>query len=133
MIDYGTAGGKTMTEQPQFQSVFERLRAILTPYASRMVVRKDTPQEYYLDGYPTLKSSQGMFFASVKVNRKYVSFYLMPVYVFPDLLGAISSGLRQRMQGKSCFNFKQMDEALFNDLEILVRRGAVRYQQEHMI
>ena len=47
----------------------------------------------------------------------------MPVYVEPSLLDGISPGLRRRMQGKSCFNFAKVDEALFAELEDLTRAG----------
>jgi hypothetical protein len=43
----------------------------------------------------------------------------MGVYGNPKLLEACSGKLRAHMQGKSCFNFKVMDEALFNELEQL--------------
>ncbi len=51
-----------------------------------------------------------MFFGAAVIKKNYVSFHLMPVYVHPDLLEGISDGLRKRMQGKSCFNFKALDE-----------------------
>jgi len=31
--------------------------------------------------------------------------------------------LRARMQGKSCFNFKTLDEALFKELETVTAEG----------
>ena len=70
-----------------------------------------------------------LFFAGVRPRKNYVSYYLMPVYVFPDLLDGISDGLRRRMQGKSCFNFKQVNTALFAELEQLTRAGYERYRQ----
>jgi len=48
-----------------------------------------------------------------------VSFHLMGVYGNPKLLDGCSEDLRARMQGKSCFNFKNADEALFAELERL--------------
>lgn len=57
----------------------------------------------------------------------------MPVYMYPDLLEAVSPGLKKRMQGKSCFNFKQVDEPLLAELESLTLRGFARFQQEGLI
>ena len=45
------------------------------------------------------------WFAGTRLGKRYVSYYLMPVYVEPSLLDGISPELRRRMQGKSCFNF----------------------------
>lgn len=50
----------------------------------------------------------------------------MPVYVEPSLLVDVSPVLRRRMQGKWCFNFTTVDEALFGELETLTRLGYER-------
>lgn len=104
------------------------LRAILTPYASQMIVTADGPNGFSLDTRHILPNKQPLFFGSVKVQKNYVSFYLMPVYVFPEILSGISENLRKRMQGKSCFNFRQVDPDLFNELAALTRAGFERYQ-----
>ncbi len=67
------------------------------------------------------------------MNKAYVSYRLMPVYMYPDLLHDISPELRKRMQGKSCFNFKKMDEALFQELEGLTRRSVERLRGEGIL
>ena len=53
----------------------------------------------------------------------------MPVYMFPDLLEGISPELRKHMQGKSCFNFRKVDPALFSELAELTCRSAERFRQ----
>ncbi len=57
------------------------------------------------------------WFAAVRRGKRYVSIYLMPVYVEPSLLDGASHELLRRMQGKSCFNFKCVDERLIGELE----------------
>lgn len=57
----------------------------------------------------------------------------MPVYVNADLLTNISDNLRKRMQGKSCFNFKSEDVALFEELKSLTQEGYTFYQNEGYI
>ena len=51
----------------------------------------------------------------------------MPVYVFPELLETISPELKKRMQGKSCFNFKVVDETLLSELRELTKAGYTQY------
>ena len=46
----------------------------------------------------------------------------MGVYFEPALLKGISPELKKRMQGKSCFNFKTVDKALFKELGELTAR-----------
>ena len=47
----------------------------------------------------------------------------MPVYAEPALARSISPALAKRRQGKSCFNFTTVDEALFAELADLAARG----------
>ena len=51
-----------------------------------------------------------MWFGAVRIGKAYVSYHLMPLYMNPTLTGTISTALRKRMQGKSCFNFKTAPE-----------------------
>ena len=41
----------------------------------------------------------------------------------------MSPALKQRMQGKACFNFTSVDEALFTELAALTERGYKRFKE----
>ena len=92
------------------------------------MVTADSPIGYSLDTRHILPNKQHLFFGAVKVQKNYVSFYLMPVYACPELLDGISESLHKRMQGKSCFNFKHIDPELFRELTDLTRAGFERYR-----
>ena len=47
-----------------------------------------------------------------------------------DLLAGLSPALRKRMQGKSCFNFREADPALMRELESLTKAGIARVKQD---
>jgi hypothetical protein len=47
----------------------------------------------------------------------------MPVYFAPVLKKNLSARLKARMQGKSCFNFKMVDDQLFEELRRLTADG----------
>ena len=111
--------------------VFEQLRNILKPYAEKLTLKADTSDSYYLDGPYSEKWKKELFFASAQIKKNYVSFYLMPVYMYPELLNDISPELRKRMQGKSCFNFKKVERALFDELAALTHKGAEKFKQEN--
>jgi len=53
--------------------------------------------------------------------------------MYPDLLDQASPQLKKRMQGKSCFNFKQVDKALFQEVEHLTSRSIDRMQAENLL
>ena len=112
------------------EEIFHHLKDILLPYASGMVVVTDKADNFYLNTLYVMKNKKPMYFGSVKINKSYVSFHLMPVYVFPELLEGISPELQKRMQGKSCFNFKATDAKLFQELKELTQAGYGKYQKE---
>ena len=109
-----------------FDRVFARLKGILEPYARRMHVSADGPTGYGVDMAPESERNPTTWFAGIRLGKRYVSYYLMPVYVEPSLLQGISPDLKRRMQGKSCFNFTAIDDALLAELEALTRRGFER-------
>jgi len=112
----------------QFAEVFIMLKRILEPYSSNLVVQDDDHANYFLYTNYIMKNKKPLFFAAVQVKKNYVSFYLMPVYVNPELLEGIPEGLRKRMQGKSCFNFRSVDPLLLDELARLTQQGYLDYQ-----
>jgi hypothetical protein len=119
-----------MTAQIEFPIIFEKLKGILKPFAKKLTIKSDTGEAYYLDGPYSEKYKRELFFASVQIKKNYVSFYLMPVYMYPDLLKNISPELKKHMQGKSCFNFKKVETPLFDELTQLAKLGFERFMQE---
>ena len=115
---------------PDLAPVFERLKKILATDAANLVVVRDEPGDYYLATtklHPTNK--QPLCFGMVRTGKNYVSFHLMPVYGYPPLLAGISPTLKKRMQGKACFNFTEVDEALFAELADLTARGLAAFKK----
>jgi hypothetical protein len=110
-------------KEAPFGEVYGRLRGILAPYAPKMYVSADTDVWYGLDLAPEAERVPATWFGAVRRGKRYVSYYLMPVYANPRLLDGVSPELRKRMQGKSCFNFTRVDERLFAELTDLTNRG----------
>jgi hypothetical protein len=122
-----------MPDDAQATALFDRLATILAPYRSTLIAKADEPGNLYLETRPSTAYPGGLFFGAVKIGKRYVSFYLMPVYVHPDLLQGISPELRKRMHGKSCFNFTRHDDARFAELETLTAAGFARFQDDGTI
>ena len=111
------------------EAIQDRLREILAPYRDSLVATKDGPGGLSLE-IPGLEGKPWGYVAGIRVGKRYVSFYLMPVYASPELAASISPSLRKRMQGKSCFNFTTIDENLFIELADLTRRGVEGYRAQ---
>ena len=112
--------------------VVGRLRAVFEPYRPRLAATQDGPARFTLE-IPGREGRPDGFFGGVRLGKRYVSFYLMPAYAFPDLLEGISPQLRRRMQGKSCFNFTAVDESLIAELESLTAACFERYRSERLV
>ncbi len=115
---------------PDLLQVYEHLRAIMEPYAARLARKVDTEVVLYVDTTHLMKNKKPLFFGAVQLKRAYVSYHLMPVYVRPCLLERVSPALRKRMQGKSCFNFTQVDAELFAELAEVTRAGYASYKEQ---
>jgi len=118
-----------MSPQPDFPLVFEKLKSIIKPYAKNLTITADTTTAYSLDGSYSEKYKRVLFYGAVQIKKNYVSFYLMPVYMFPELLKGISPELKKHMQGKSCFNFKKVEPDLFKELKELTRLSVERARE----
>ena len=122
-----------MPEKNDFGEVFARLKKIFKPYAKKMDAAYDTKAYYLLNTRHIMKNKQPLCFGGVRLGKNYVSFYLMSVYACPDLLKSMSPELKKRLQGKSCFNFKEVDEKLFKELAKLTKAGAARFSDKKFV
>src|SRR6266568_3722341 len=120
-----------MPSQTDFPIIFEQLKKILKPYTPKLTITADTPDSYSLDGPYSKKWQKVIFFGAAQIKKNYVSFYLMPVYMFPELLKDISPELKKHMQGKSCFNFLEVEADLFKELADLTRQGVEKFRSEN--
>ena len=112
--------------------VFAALRKLLAAHSKGLKVTADGPKGYSLNTPYSEKWKKELYFGGVQVMKNYVSFHLFAVYMFPDLLDGISEELRRRMQGKSCFNFRAPEAALFRELAALTKTGLARMKAEKL-
>src|ERR1041385_225971 len=122
-----------MPDKTEFKNVFAELKSIFTPYAKKMDIASDTETYYLLNTRHIMKNKQPLCFGGVRLGKNYVSVYLMSVYASPDLLKNMSPELKKHMQGKSCFNFKEVDKKLFAELKTLTRDGAAKFTDQKFI
>jgi hypothetical protein len=118
-----------------FTTLYDRFVQMLRRYAvGSLKLRENPPGNCELVGPPVaLSRGREVWFGAARIGKNYVSYHLMPVYAFPDLLEGMSPGLKKRMQGKSCFNFTHLDETLFQELAELTERGYKRFKEQGLI
>jgi hypothetical protein len=112
---------------PDLAPVHERLKQILRPYGTDLVITRDGAPGMALE-VPGLEGKPWGYVAGTRLGKRYVSFYLMPVYASPELSASLSPQLQRRRQGKACFNFTKVDEGLFAELSDLAARGIPQFR-----
>lgn len=112
-----------MAHSTDFQAAFDDLRTILAEFEPKLHVIHDEPGYYYLDTFTVGPNKKPIMFGAVRIQKNYVSYYLMSVYGQTGLLAGMSPELKRHMQGKACFNFKAPDRALFKELSAITRKG----------
>jgi len=93
-----------------------------------LVVVHDEPGYYYLETSKLDAKGKSIFFGMVKSGAKKVSYHLMPIYCEPSLLKSVSPELKVKMQGKSCFNFNELQPVLFEELKSLTQKCIQSYE-----
>lgn len=112
-----------MPEKPDFDATFARLNAIMKPFEDRLVRHTDEPGSYHLYTHRVREDGYRYAFGAVVIKKNHVSDHLLPVSGLPELLEGLSSELKKRMQGKSCWNFKTVTDAQLEELSAVTRRG----------
>jgi len=112
------------------RDVFVSLRAILEPYGSkRGFIHSDAEGRFALSSATkTDRVGRPLFIAAVEMNKRYVSYHLMPIYMNPSLQAAVSPVLKKRMQGKACFNFTSIDAGQLKELAGLTKQGIANFR-----
>jgi hypothetical protein len=122
-----------MPKEKDFNQVFRDLKAIMEPYEKDLVLKKDELDNYYLNVHFKREDGYQGAFGGVEVKKNYVSYHLMPVYAYPELLETLSPTLKKRMQGKSCFNFTKTDAETLQELETLTKKGFETFKKANLV
>lgn len=73
----------------------------------------------------------GEWYAALSNQKNYISLYLMPIYVFPELKTKLDRSGKKLRCGKSCVNFKRADELPLDVIgEIIAATGPEAYLAE---
>ncbi|MEO0422564.1 MAG: hypothetical protein AAF184_09535 [Pseudomonadota bacterium] len=100
-----------------FEAVYGELRDIMLGVVDDgLVVTDDEAGSLTVRSQRRDKKGQLGWFGAVTIKRSYVAYHLMTLYEHPALADDLSAELGKRRQGKTCFNFKRQDSALFSEL-----------------
>lgn len=103
-----------MPEQLAYEKFLEALPADRKPEIERVwrTIRENMPEGFRENveaKFLTFKAG-GEWYAALANQKNYISLYLMPLYVFPELKTKLDQSGKKLKGGKSCINFKRAEE-----------------------
>ncbi|MEO5594759.1 MAG: hypothetical protein ABIR15_03775 [Chitinophagaceae bacterium] len=123
-------------ETTDFHEIFTRIKKQLAPYGKKMDVRVDKDSVYHLyiikDIELAGRKYKECYFGGVLIQKTMVAFYFFPIYSHPTNF-VISAPIKKNLKGKSCFNFKKLDDDQEKAIGQLLKEGADLYKKEGIL
>lgn len=96
------------------------------------VVRNNMPEGFTEEIGPKFISfkADADWYVALASQKNYISLYLMPVYVFPELKAKLDAAVKNLKCGKSCINFKKAEDLPLDTVgEIIAANDAEAYKE----
>lgn len=124
--------------QPQLTPIYNELKVILLSYVKgNLQVEADKAGQLHLHTQKPVeilgRKRDGLFFASLIVQKGYVGFYFMPVYTDVFLKKEIAPELLKTLKGKACFHIKKLDDILKQQIKQAMDAGYACYKSKGWI
>ena len=124
--------------QPELVPIFETIARLLKVHeggglqikggeGGQIVLGRFTP--IVIDG----RKKPELWLASALIQKGYVGFYYMPVYMNDDVRRKIGPDLIKTLKGKACFHIKKDDPVLFDQIEKALYMGVKGYKMRGWI
>lgn len=120
--------------QPELIPIFNTLKKLLLPYAIDPIKLKGgeggqmalvSEKEIEIDG----RKRNDLWFAAILIQKGYVGFYYMPVYVETEIKKIFKPELLKLLKGKSCFHIKKLDKELEMQIKSSLELGYNLYKK----
>lgn len=116
-----------MAASEAFPAIFQALRALMIEAAPGMVITADTDCCLTLKTtWTEARTGEPAWFGWLALKKSYVAYHILPLYSLPELNALVPASLEKKRQGKTCFAFKKIDPALFEDLRALTQAAAAQ-------
>jgi predicted DNA-binding transcriptional regulator len=125
--------------QPDLLPIFETIVKLMEPYAKGSVekIGGQGGQVSLISKKPSEingKKVDEVWLSGALVQKGYVGFYYMPVYVAPDeIKPELKPELLKTLKGKSCFHIKKLDNELTKQIKEAIDKGYKLYKQKGWI
>ena len=94
-----------------FLFLWHKLSTIVKDCSKDLEIAIDEPGDLFV------KTGKGRPFARVRIQKKHVGIYLLPMYYYPEVL---PHNLSKKKSGKGTLKFQNLDEDIGGDLSCLL-------------
>jgi len=119
-------------ETTDFHEIFTRIKKQLVPYGKKMDTRVDKDGQYQLyilnDFEFAGRKFKECYFGGTVIKKTMVAFYFFPIYTHPKSF-ELPAAIKKNLKGKSCFNFKKLDDEQEKAIAQLLKEGADFYKK----
>ena len=120
--------------QPDLEPIFARIKQLLADFEKEPLrlrggeggqVLLISEKATVIDG----RKREELWFASALVQKGYVGFYYMPVYMNEVVRSQLKPELLKCLKGKACFHIKKNDPLLFAQIGEALEIGYASYKK----
>ena len=124
--------------QPEPVVIFDNIKKMMEPYdKKRSLVLHSKPSQAVLVSHKPIvvdgRKRDELWFVAALVQKGYVGFYYVPMYMREDLKKYFSPALLKCLKGKSCFHIKKNDPVLMAEIKKLIREGYEGYIERGLL
>jgi hypothetical protein len=118
------------------QTLLEKHAPPFKPAIATMDGRRDyhlmVPQTVVIQGSYGNKPTE-IAMASIVLQKDFVGFYFMPIYLNPELKKRVPPTLLKLLKGKTCFHVKSIDDQLLIDVQAALDLGRKSFKDRDWI
>jgi hypothetical protein len=135
---------KPKPKDGSLEGVFAELHKLFAPYAppfkpggannidGKLEYHLVVPQDVVIPGAYGGKPTQ-IAMASLIVQKDFVGFYFMPIYLNPELKKSLAPTLLKLLKGKTCFHVKAIDPQLIADVTAALALGLKSFKDRDWV
>lgn len=117
--------------------IFDEIKHIMQVYSPPLIAKMDDSAHYDLWSIKDLvidgRKRKEVYLAGLIIQKDYVGFYYMPIYVNTELKTIFAPELLKLLKGKSCFHIKKLDDNLKEQIREALKIGYENYQRNGWI
>ena len=124
--------------QPELLPIYDEIKKLLMPYEKgNMKLRGGADgnvglineMAVVIDG----RKKDEIWFAYALIQKGYVGFYYMPIYMQEKVRAQISPELMKCLKGKACFHIKKFDPVIFEKIKEALAIGYKNFKEQGWI